>query len=812
MPVGGDDRQPNPADKVTLEMSSDIVARRGVLARLVFGRRGALLTAQEDHLLISGDDQMERIAVSEIMGFMRVRSGFLWARGEIPVAGRTVVLRGFSNSALSPIVERLNAAVKQAAEGWIEAKFANLRCIAAEIENLLRCDNYIRHSQHLRMLDLAKTEVGIQQNALWLAFASPLQLEIASYIVHFVRDSETLVKQANATFVDSELTTYVKFFNTIEKKPLTEAQRRACVICDDRNLVLAGAGTGKTSTMIGRAGYLLTSSRVKPEEILMLAYAKKAAQEMQTRLQQLLAHWGFLATDVQPTVKTFHALGLEIIGLAEGRRPDISVMAEDETELATFIGKQVTELCKNPGYLAKVIRYCGSARYTYRNPFDFNSIKEYRQYVCSQEFRTLKGEKVKSFEEVVIANFLAEKGVRYIYEHPYCVDTFGPDYRQYKPDFFLPDYNIYIEHFALDINGRPPEHFDQKKYLDDVTWKRNLHRTHKTTLLETYSYLKRAGLLESTLTYKLKSAGVKFNPQLLEDLLAELRKSHRISEFEEMLGAFLTLFKQSDHNVDELRCSAANNKDEEQLLLLLDLFTPVLELYEAELARQQEIDFGDMIRRAISHVESGLYQSPFTHILVDEFQDISQARANLIAALLAQRPDSVLFAVGDDWQSIYRFTGSDISYTRDFSNAFGTAAISALDTTFRFNDKIGDVATKFVLKNSAQVKKSIASDNHVDEPAVSLVRVSSDASGLALALKGIEQRVKPKLGSKTTVLVLGRYNFVFEGWNALHEKHALSTQHPSLQIDFMTMHGAKGKEADFVIVLGMQHGKKRLSE
>lgn len=92
-----------------------------------------------------------------------------------------------------------------------------------------------------------------------------------------------MVREANASFVDHEIVVFKQFFEAVEKNPLTSAQRRACVINEDHNLVLAGAGTGKTSTMIGRAGYLLASGQAQSDELLMLAFARKAAKEMQER-------------------------------------------------------------------------------------------------------------------------------------------------------------------------------------------------------------------------------------------------------------------------------------------------------------------------------------------------------------------------------------------------------------------------------------------------------------------------------------------------------------------------------------------------
>jgi len=604
----------------------------------------------------------------------------------------------------------------------------------------------------------------------------------------------------------SELAAHAAFFDSVESKPLTDSQRRACVVNEDNNLVLAGAGTGKTSTMIGRAGYLLASQRAVPDELLMLAFARKAASEMQERLDERLDERLGLV-DESPTVKTFHALGLEIIGKAEGRRPDLHKMAEDAHAFEKFIDKQISACCDDPDYRAMIIRYCGSEKFSYRNHFNFTSMRDYLEYVRTNELRTLKGEVVKSFEECVIANFLHAHGIAYKYEHPYEFDTSGPVYRQYKPDFYLPECGVYIEHFALDRSGNPPTHFDQKRYLEGVEWKRKTHSKNDTKLVETYSYLKRDGLLESHLTKRLKAAGIDLVRRSDDELLRELRDSGEVSEFAVLPREFLPMFKESGYSLDELRDKAVRDIDSSRHGLLLALFAPILDAYQIELSRSCQIDFADMIRKASDHVESGSFPSPYTHVLVDEFQDISSARARLLRAIVGQKRDAVLFAVGDDWQSIYRFTGSDIAYTHDFPNYFGPTATTPLEKTFRFNSKIGDVSSTFVLRNPAQIRKSIESDVVVEPPAVSLIRIVRDEDGLNLALNAIVGRVSYGSERSTHVLVLGRYNFTVKEWGTPAARRQFKKLYPSLTIDFMTVHAAKGKEADYVVVLGLGRGK-----
>jgi len=204
-----------------------------------------------------------------------------------------------------------------------------------------------------------------------------------------------------------------------------------------------------------------------------------------------------------------------------------------------------------------------------------------------------------------------------------------------------------------------------------------------------------------------------------------------------------------------------------------------------------------MINRAIEYVEGGRYRSPYSYILVDEFQDISANRARLIKGLLAQRADSGLFCVGDDWQSIYRFTGSDVSITKEFEANFGETAVSVLDLTFRFNNKIGDVASRFITQNPTQIIKQIQSHNVIDQAAVSLIKTNDESLGIDAALSAINV----KTTDHDSVLILARFNFKKPNLAELKRRY------PKLKLHFMSVHASKGKEADYVIVIGLEKGK-----
>ena len=315
---------------------------------------------------------------------------------------------------------------------------------------------------------------------------------------------------------------------------MTAAQRRACVIDDDHNLVLAGAGTGKTSVMIGRAGYLLAAGIARPESLLMVAYNRDAAQELRERSGRRLAG----VADVERlTIKTFHALGLDLIAEAEGVRPSVSVLAEDGHALSRFVTGQLDDLLREPGYAARFIEYGFDRCEPHRSIFDFATLEEYERELARLNLRTLRGERVKSYEEVRIANFLVRNGIEYRYEEPFPVDTATRDRRQYRPDFTIlrePTLSgpLFLEHFGIDEQGNPPPFFDEvsaRSYREQIVWKRALYQQEQLPLVETYSYEFRQGVVFDRLREKLAAHGIGSNPRAEAGCLDMLREAGVVS-------------------------------------------------------------------------------------------------------------------------------------------------------------------------------------------------------------------------------------------------------------------------------------------
>ncbi|WP_421866457.1 UvrD-helicase domain-containing protein [Marinobacter adhaerens] len=607
----------------------------------------------------------------------------------------------------------------------------------------------------------------------------------------------SLIEQLRNAFVTSEQSRFKALFDSVESNPLTDRQREACIIDEDNNLVLAGAGTGKTSTMIGRTAYLLQSGRARDSDILMLAFGRKAAEEMEERVAEKIP-------GAQVSAATFHSLGLKIIGDVEGARPQISKLAEDENTLAKTVDDWIKILLEERAYQKQVIRYFSDYLYPEKNDFDFTSQGEYFEYIRANKIYSLKGENVKSLEEALIANWLFQMGVEYQYEAPYqAAQTQTPDFRAYLPDFYLPEYDIYLEHFGIARDGSTAPYVDAGKYQEGIRWKRELHQEHETKLIETYSWERREGCLVSSLEKKLSDMGVTFDPLPDEAVLNTLRERGVITEFSRLMSQLIAAFKGNHETWEEVRTRSARLANPGQFLSAMELLKPIVDRYESHLKASDSIDFNDMIGRAINYVESGHFKPSWRYILVDEFQDISRPRARLVKALRDNTKNCSVFCVGDDWQAIYRFTGSDVTLTTGFQKEFGPTKTTSLDKTFRFNNRISEVASKFVMKNPAQVRKYLTTHSVVDEPAVSILRRGRSERAEGSELEEVFAAISGRVEGKVTVYLLARY------WYRLPEKpvlQRLQRQFPKLNVERLTFHASKGKEADYVVILGLDVG------
>ncbi|MET2900401.1 UvrD-helicase domain-containing protein [Vibrio rotiferianus] len=630
---------------------------------------------------------------------------------------------------------------------------------------------------------------------------SELAQKTASQLHNIDNWSTSDIEKIRNRYIQRQLSQYESFFDNVESNPLTDKQRVACVTDNDNNLLLAGAGTGKTSVMVGRTGYLVNSGQANPNDILLLAYGRIAAQEMDERIKEKLGFDNVKAS-------TFHSLGVKIISAVEGKAPSLSKLEDSAKVKAKWMHDEIETLMQDSGYKAALLEYFSSYYFVDKNPWAFESQGAYLKYLNDNDIRSMRGDKVKSYGELVIANWLFRKGINYQYEAKYRFDVATEEHRQYEPDFYLPDYDIYIEYYGTDENGDTAPYIDRESYHASIEWKRATHKKYETGYIEVFYHQHKNQKLLQVLENELVKRGVKAHPVSDNALLDSLDQLGQVTELAKLLGVLVDMYKAACLDEVGVNKIIKESIDSKQTAKALELLMPLYARYEKYLRENHVIDFNDMIGKALDYVHTGQFQSPWKYLLVDEFQDISEPRARLVKALRDSTPGSSLFCVGDDWQAIYRFSGADVRLTTEFSKYFGPTSETTLDMTFRFNSSIGDVATRFVTQNPVQLKKEIRSLVQVDKAAVSLVRQGNDELGMSSlekALTAISNQVlasnKP---SENKVYLLARY------WHQLPDLNLLRTlkyRFPMLDIENQSFHASKGKEAEYVVVMGLSTGK-----
>lgn len=772
------------------------------IAPSIFGRIFSNLLPvpfNNNGITVTNNQRKQQIQWSEITTPLSFKFGFLGQTITFSTANEhyTLTMMGYHSEHV------LKTSLDQY---WVNANTSKLDAVLHKISKTVN-SHFLRQSRINKIKSLAVKEHSrwfpwIRQSKSLASLDKKIQL-----LDKYSKWDNAATRFFQQKYVTEQLQIHALFFDKVESNPLTERQRIACVIDDDNNLLLAGAGTGKTSVMIARAGFLVHSQQATYDDILLLAYGRQAADEMNARIQDKLA------TD-KIKAATFHSLGLTIISQVEGGKPSLSVFAEDNKAKSKWIQNCFESLIEShTEYRALVLHYFSQYYYVEKNDFDFKTLGDYYQYLNDNDILSLKGDRVKSFGELYIANWLFYHGIDYEYEAAYQFDVKTVERRQYKPDFYLPEYDLYIEYYGIDAAGNTAPYIDKDAYHAAIEWKNTTHKQYNTRCVAlTYAQHKQGALL-SELQNALSSLKIDYELLPIESILASLKETGRITVLATLFGQLLGLFKAAC--LDEAAQTDVINRavDTKQAEKAFELLKPIISSYNNHLRQRDEVDFEDMIVKAIDYVKSGRFTSPWRYIMVDEFQDISEPRARLVKALSDSHKGSSLFAVGDDWQAIYRFSGADIRLTTEFEKYFGFTTQTALDLTFRFNNSIGQVASSFISKNPAQLHKQIASVAQVSTPAVSLLRrgdssINDYQSSVMEMSNGavdeVLQAIQEKVCKPVTVYLLARFWFKLPNHA---EIHTLRAKYPLLKIAVQSFHASKGKEADYVIIIGLQNGK-----
>lgn len=738
-------------------------------------------------------------------------------------------------------------------------------------------DNYFSHNWKQKLLLWHKNAIP-KVKKFKEDYAEYISSEDEKFFEKFYNKPETFetdTKQANERYINQELKDNSDLFDDLGGKSLDSQQREAIVVDEDAVKIIAGAGSGKTFTIQGKVKYLTEKRDVDPSEILAISFSNASVDDLKERIAEPI------------DIKTFHKVGKDILTqYNQYSRPDTSA-------LKRIIKRYLTKKAlKNEDISKKLIEFFSfyinvppsddDIKYEgdlldWQEGVDFSTLK--RRFKNKQR-ETLNNEIVRSYEELYIANFLFIYGIKYTYEKIYSypnknferefnkfkeflfsfneeipdelknditkdllnlTDIFEEyEIKDYLPDFYLDDYNIYIEHFGLNrncenhlIGGKSSE-----EYVKEMEWKRKVHKKYGTTLIETFSYYQSENRLLTRLAEKLQAQGVEFNEIDYREVYRILLENKTIKEWEDfivLLKTFIELFK--GNNYDETKFKefydyVGGLKDsfsKDRTIAFLKIVEEIYNDYEAYLLKIKKIDFNDMINKASDCIVKNGLDLPYKYIIVDEYQDTSFTRYNLLRNIC----DSIgakIMVVGDDWQSIYSFSGCDVNIFTKFDNFFDVCETRYIEKTYRNSQQLIDASSNFVMKNPDQTRKELKSSKSLKYP-IKLVNFDNDFDEILKFELIIKNIINQSTFKNKKILILGRNNKdifnLLKNFNVENEYgkrkfeilgdedklrrnkfvKIVYRESPDVNIEYRTVHQSKGLECDNVILINLKNWK-----
>ena len=738
-------------------------------------------------------------------------------------------------------------------------------------------DNYFSHNWKQKLLLWHKNAIS-KVKKFKEDYAEYISSEDEKFFEKFYNKPETFetdTKQANERYINQELKDNSDLFDDLDGKSLDSQQREAIVVDEDAVKVIAGAGSGKTFTIQGKVKYLTEKRDVDPSEILAISFSNASVDDLKERIAEPI------------DIKTFHKVGKDILTqYNQYSRPDTSA-------LKRIIKRYLTKKAlKNEDISKKLIEFFSfyinvppsddDIKYEgdlldWQEGVDFSTLK--RRFKNKQR-ETLNNEIVRSYEELYIANFLFIYGIKYTYEKIYSypnknferefnkfkeflfsfneeipdelknditkdllnlTDIFEEyEIKDYLPDFYLDDYNIYIEHFGLNrncenhlIGGKSSE-----EYVKEMEWKRKVHKKYGTTLIETFSYYQSENRLLTRLAEKLQAQGVEFNEIDYREVYRILLENKTIKEWEDfivLLKTFIELFK--GNNYDETKFKefydyVGGLKDsfsKVRTIAFLKIVEEIYNDYEAYLLKIKKIDFNDMINKASDCIVKNGLDLPYKYIIVDEYQDTSFTRYNLLRNIC----DSIgakIMVVGDDWQSIYSFSGCDVNIFTKFDNFFDVCETRYIEKTYRNSQQLIDASSNFVMKNPDQTRKELKSSKSLKYP-IKLVNFDNDFDEILKFELIIKNIINQSTFKNKKILILGRNNKdifnLLKNFNVENEYgkrkfeilgdedklrrnkfvKIVYRESQDVNIEYRTVHQSKGLECDNVILINLKNWK-----
>lgn len=735
-------------------------------------------------------------------------------------------------------------------------EYASLLQFTQCLNSLLLADKYLARSDYRQLIDdYAETCTFFAnlKTARTLGYYCSTNCIQETSIETFLRnysdlanlkDGSTSIQQHNQNYLQKHLVSEKHYLDTVLSKvdpviSLDEEQRKVVLTDEDYMLVVAGAGAGKTTTVAAKVKYLVECKHIAPEQILVISFTNKAVGELRDKINKALK--------INCPVTTFHKTGYAILRKQDADKKNVV----DSGFMFDVINNYLkNDVLQEPEMVNKLILFFGSY---FDAPYEGDDLNAFFNYISKADFSTMRSnmneyvetitnkrtdksltinyESLRSAQEVQIANFLYLNKVDYEYEkiYPY---SFRKSYKPYTPDFTIKqgDRTIYIEHFGITEAGTHNRYSkaELERYKKEVNDKIQFHRDHGTELIYTFSEYKDGRPLLEHLKEQLIATGITLESRSEQEVYQKIvstEENKYILKLVRLLCTFIQNFKTNGYDTDKFR-EMHRMTDNVRTKLFLDVCHQCYLEYSKKLKERNAVDFEDMINdsaKILQEQQDMGEKLNFKYIIIDEYQDISRQRFDLARAL-SQICDAKIIAVGDDWQSIYAYAGSDITLFTHFAEIMGYGEELKITKTYRNSQEVIDIAGSFIQKNSSQIQKSLISPKHIDFPII-IESYSEYGDKKKLEGKGgkfflqaqavercigqiMEANTKEGKPENSSILLIGRYGFdAFNlsrsGLFTYFEKTGgvKSKTYPQAKLTFLTAHRSKGLGYDNVIII-----------
>lgn len=564
--------------------------------------------------------------------------------------------------------------------------------------------------------------------------------------IKIYKNLDKYIENKNNEFINQEIKN-VNELNDINGYTLDYNQKTSVISDEVNTLVLAGAGSGKSLTIIGKVIYLVNVKKVKPEEILCISFTNDATNNLKKNLNK--------NDNYNIDILTFHKLALRII---KQNKKNITIAGDNTLE--TIVNTYFDEYIKN----------------------DINTIKDLVNYftiyinlsnIDSNKIKTLKqSEYVYNKYDYIISSYLYINGINYTYK-----------YKEDKSIFYVQDTQIINYH--------------------------NIENYKQTSKIELFEIQFEEGTVLKYLEKKLKDKNIKFTKPDYKKIMNNLKDyTNYFKQLKSLITTFINLFKSNDYdinNFDKIYKSINKIKDKRERSrqkIFIKITENIYSRYEYYLKENNKIDFNDMINEASHLVDKNGLKEKYKYIIIDEYQDTSITKYKLIKSII-NKTNANLMVVGDDWQSIYGFTGCTLEIFLNFEKYYGFTKKVIIDNTYRNSQELIDIAGKFIMKNNYQLKKNLKSNKHNLSP-IKMIEYAYDFNEkLEELLTNIYNE------NKSAVMILGRnnndINKISKGTNFIVKDNCITyTKLPNQKIYFLTVHRSKGLEEENVILINAE--------